>query len=69
MFHSNTELRDVLALFRLKKKQKTLAVVWSRMAEDPLPKTNINIAASLSAAVNQDPFPSPARTCCLQVLP
>lgn len=34
-----------------------------------MPKTNINIAVSLSAAVNQDHFSSAACTCCFQVVP
>lgn len=63
---SNIGLRVTLALFGQKKHRLWLAVEWLGC---PLLKTNINIAVSLSAAVNQDHFPQPLARAPLQVLP
>lgn len=63
---SNAGLRVTLALFGQKKHRLWLAV--ERLGR-PSPKTNINIAVSLSAAVNRDHFPPPLARAGFQVLP
>lgn len=63
---SNAGLRVTLALFGQKKHRLWLAV--ERLGR-PSPKTNINIAVSLSAAVNRDHFPPPPARARFQVLP
>lgn len=60
---SNAGLRVTLALFGQKRRRPGPA---GERPGRPSPKANINIAVSLSAAVNWDHFPPPAaRTCSL----
>lgn len=63
---SNAGLRVTLVLFGQKKHRLWLAV---ERPGRPSPKTNINIAVSLSAAVNRDHFAPPLARARFQVLP